>query len=323
MGSQIAAEQRAWLRADVAVACMACALVGFSLTLPWLRTGLAGDVRVYGGSSLGAFPAFVIVGSAAAAAMAIWEGCVRGSRRLSLTLAASCAMAAATAMLIVSIETTAAIVPTDMLPKTVRRLGVDVSAAHGLWIAFAGSSVCAVAAMGLPWERLVDGLRRQSAFSRSRSRVVLALVLLVVATGALGWLRYESWLNASAGGHPMDVEGWAMPWIGPASLVALWLLVASIAAAMLARLELAALVAAGAGWLVTFVAALAILINSTLGRLRLDDLELGGVVRADAHFEVAPATWMAFASGVIAACAGGLLIASLGQQGREGSWAPS
>lgn len=280
--------------------------------MPWIRAGWGDHPRAYHGADVLAL-AVPVAGLAAVVIVAAVVGLTRASDRMDVASAASTVLAACSGLLIVLLETVSMIIPDGLLPTTIRRATIHLSAGSGLWVCFFASATAAIAAAGsrsFVRRRLVDG--RLSEFPRL---TMFAIALLLVATSALGWLRYEPWVHASAAGQATGLEGSATPWIGPLSLFALWLLIGALAVALVTRGPLGPLVAAAAGWLVTFVAALTIVIGGALGHLRADDLPFHQLRSVDPSFGTSSAAWAAFAAGLAAATAAALLLTSRTREG--------
>jgi hypothetical protein len=289
--------------------------------LPWVQAGIGEDPRAYTGIDLLALAVPVVAVAAGVLVATLVEGALRGRDRMSAALTLSLGAAAATGLLIAMLELASALIPDDFLPATVRRLAVDLSAGIGLWVAFIVFLVAAVAAAGERGPVRVGANIR--GLGRRPGRAAAALALLVAAIALFGWVRYEPWVDASAAGQHVSLAGSTTPWVAPLSLLALWLLIAGLAAALLRQGQLGALVAAAAGWLVTFLAALTIITAETFGRLRTDDLAIGHLRGVDPSFGAAPAAWTAFGTGVAAAAAGAILVSACAGKREEPAWTQS
>ncbi|HMI82075.1 MAG TPA: hypothetical protein VK480_09840, partial [Solirubrobacterales bacterium] len=104
----------------------------------------------------------------------------------------------------------------------------------------------------------------------------------------------------------LGLSGQAAPWLGPASLFALILLAAALVLSALSRFQAAGLLAAGSGWLISFLAAIAIIASESVGHLRLGDFfdSTGHSVT----FHTAAAAWGTYLSGLSIAVVGGFLV---------------
>lgn len=287
---------------------IAAALVAFSLRLTWLHAGLGDDIRRYPGSRLFVISLAVLLGSSSIAVAALVDGAVRRRDRLLTAATISCVMTAGTGLLLLLVEAAAGLIPRSFLPATVRRLTVDLGAGPGLWLAFGGSVCAALAAAAPPWSRL--GLATSLSRDRSSSVRTAAVLALLGSTVVFGWARYEPWVNASAGGDTFALEGWSTPWLGPLSLIALWGLVISVTVLVVVRVDVAALIAAGSAWLASFLGALAILSSGALGQIRIADRLPVEVRHLSPAVGSARGAWFAFASGLVAAGAAALILAS-------------
>jgi hypothetical protein len=222
--------------------------------------------------------------------------------------------AAVTGLLILLVEVAGALVPASILPTTVRRISVDPGAGPGLWAAFALSVAAALAASGYG-ARVGDAVRRVRCSERPR---LTTGALLGLATILFWWLRYQPWIDASGAGQQLGLDGAATPWVGPLSLVALCLMIGALAAVVLAGGQAGPLLAGGAAWLATFVAAVAIMAGEALGQVA--NLHVRALRGVDPSFSVTPAVWVAFAAGMLIAAAAAALLASA-QMTPEDRWA--
>jgi hypothetical protein len=290
------------LRIRTVVAVVACCAVIGSELLPWMIAGVGSGAVHYRGLQL--TPLAVCESIAAAATIALALAAVV-LHRPPLTRAAMVGAIVALILcvsVILALEIVAAAIPDSLLPATIRRNGLDLSAGIGLWAASAAAAVAALALSG--WSvRSIEPRAWVSPGNRNRALALLALLSLTVL---FGWLRYQAWFGASAGGAHLDLAGWASPWVGPLSLLAVWLLIGASAMALLTRTEPAGLLAAGAGWLVTFVAAVSIIAARSIGDL--SDLADGVVGQGASDFQVTLVAWSAFLVGLSAAAVGAWLV---------------
>jgi len=286
----------------IVVALVACAVVAVAEFLPWVVAGV--------GTAASSYSAFEVWPLAVAELLAIAAGAGIAAtalllRRPKLTEGATVAAIVAvvlTASTIVALETTAMLIPDSALPATLRRTGLDLGAGIGLWIACTAGLIAVLALAG--WRfRPIEIRTWTTAGNREWALALLALLALTVL---FAWLRYETWFDAAAAGEELGLAGWAAPWIGPLSLLAVWMLIAAIGCGLGARTQLAGLLAAAGGWLVTLVAALAIVAANAIGGLAT--LADGLFSPADPDFQVTLAAWFAFLVGLAAAAVGGWLV---------------
>ena len=310
--------------ADRAVASHVVAFAGAvavalaSLTV-WLRAGLGTAERSFSGLDLTLLAIPVLGAAGVAAVAAVVGGATTNPALRAAASVAGAVVVVLSALVIVVVETVAAVIPDGILPELAREYAVDLSAGPGPWIALMGGLAMVAGARG--WRPPFVSSLAHGAGDRRPYRALPAAMLLL-STALFAWLRYEPWLGASAAGSYDELTGWSLPWIGPLSLMALILLGAAVAAAALLQLQLAGLLAAAGGWLVTFVTGIVAQAASTIAKLRLDDIAPVKVREYTPQVELASATWVAFGTGLLAAAAGaGLLILSAANE--DSSWAPS
>lgn len=279
-----------------------------STALPWLRVGAAGSVKLYTGLEVPALAAAVILFSllCLGGVFVAWLRSSRDARDVALLGAVGVVCVAG--VLLVVVECASAIIPNGLLPALVRRYALDLRAGPGLWLALAGGALAAAALSGrLPAAtpelsgRVEHGLLR---------RPVLALLALVALAAGFGVLRYSPWITATAVGDHYGVGGWALPWVGPLSLLAMLGLIAAAAAALAGRETTAALVAAGAGWVITLVAALTIITASTLADVRFADFAPARLRGDVPHLGPSGGATFAFALGLAAVAVAATLLAT-------------
>lgn len=302
----------------VALTGVCCACLA-TLTV-WVRAELGVGGRSFSGLDVPLLAAPVVLAAVIVAVAAI-VGATSGSSALQPAASVAALVVVVLSLLvIVIVETVAAVIPDGLLPAFARDYAVDLSAGAGPWVALLGGVVMLAGARG--WRPpFVDAL--PGAVDGRRVHRALPAALLVVTTAAFAWLRYEPWLAASAAGSSEHLTGWSLPWIGPLSLAALLLLAAAVAAGSLLRLEIAGLLAAAGGWLVTFCAALVAQAESALGKLRLDDFGPATARGYAPHVELGVATWLAFVTGLLAAGAGAGLLMLAASPGEDPSWPAS
>jgi hypothetical protein len=296
------------------VAAVAASVSLGSAFLPWITAGVGVDAATHSGLEVPA--AAVPVIATALLVVLLCLGCVCISPSLSPFAALAALLGAIfAATSIALLEAASMLLPTEVLPETVRRSAVALGAGFGLWLALAGLAVAAVA-LHAP---LATGLaRRFRAAPRDRRRAA-ALFGLAIVTVAIGWLRYRSWIDASFLGRRLDLPAAVAPWIGPLSLLSVWMLVGAVGLAGFHRADLAGLLAAAAGWLTSLLAALVLLAVGTIGRLGVESLALPGL-QGSTGFGVTGFVWAAFLAGLLAAAIGACLVCIPERPGGVGSW---
>lgn len=293
--------------------------VGSATLAVWLRAGFGTDARSFSGIDLPLLALPVGVAAVVAAVAAFLYGVTGRSALRQVGTVAGLVVVVLTGLVILAVETVAAVIPDEILPAATRRVTVELSGGAGLWIALAGGVLIVAGARGWrpPFLSVLAATGRGGDMHRA-----LPAIGLVVAAALFGWLRYQPWVGVSAAGSSDDLAGWSLPWIGPLSLAALLLLGAALAAAAAVHLQLAGLLAATGGWLVTLVTGIVAQASSTFAKLRLDELAPASARQYGPHVELAPATWIAFGTGLLAAAAGaGLLVLATAPR-EDASWAP-
>jgi len=300
------ATARLTLRPPVTVTVAAAVALGvcaYATTMPWLSAGIGDDPRVFSGSDLAplAWTVRVLCALTLSALLVTGVWGLLPARLLAMAGAASVALLAGA--LIGTLETVAALMPDSLLPATIRRVSILLRAGEGLWVMLAASLVALLVAV--PWKRRRPRLLR----GRIRAAVVIPPALLLTLTLVFAALRYEPWMAGAAGGREFTLEAWATPWIGPLSLAIVWLLAASCLIALLGARWVAGLLAACAGWAMTFLASLAVAASATLGGLHVDTLVPAEWREYAPAFEAVPGAWLVYAAGLTAAALGAALIA--------------
>ncbi len=211
------------------------------------------------------------------------------------------------ALTLVVVECSSELLPAGLLPATVSRsVGITV-AGSGLWMVVGGSAVALAAATGVT----ALGVDLGAWMRRASGRQACAALGLLLLMGLLAWLRYQPWIDSAVAGHDLGLSGQAAPWVGPASLFALLPLAVAVALAATSRFEAAGLVAAATGWLVTFLAAMAVIAANTIAGLRLEEIA-GAAGAGDDTITVhtALAVWGTYVLGALIAAVGAFLVFS-------------
>jgi hypothetical protein len=196
-------------------------------------------------------------------------------------------------LLLIGLEVAGVLLPSFVLPTTVRRLTVQAGAGPGLWLA-AGSAAVLFASAVVPD---ID-LRVRSLISFLDRRSAAGLFLAATGLFVLGRARYLPWVTASAGGRSGEIEGWAVPFLGPLTLLSVWALGAALLCWFVRPAVTPLLVAAAAGWFSSFLSAIAIISGDTIARIRVDDFLPASVRHLSPAAHVAPGPRLAFVASV-------------------------
>jgi hypothetical protein len=289
------------LHARMAVVGAVIALCG--LPLPWISIGVGPEEATARGTDLLAalVPTVVAALAMLAFAAAWWSlGRVPYSSYASFAAGGLCLYLL---LLLVTAESASGVIPTSFLPATLQRSSGVIAAGAGLWVSLLGAALALLAASPAgSW------LTRLHSWDSDRSRMRLAaMALLFLLTVLVGWLRYQAWIGTSLLGESLDLTGQAAPWIGPASLFAVFLLFAALLLAVLSYFEIAGLLAAASGWLISFSAACAAIMAEFLARLRVGYL-VDSLAGHSVTFHASIAVWATYLSGLLIAGVGALLV---------------
>lgn len=300
----------------------ACAFAGgaaaAAIGLPDLYINLPGggvhvlrgfDVMVLAGP-----PALLAACAALAAGLAVtrtddeWGHVAVGAALMSTLIAIA---------LLALIDGASTLIPRDVLPATVRRSSIDIHSGAGLWAAF-GASLAAAAAAAAQARGPSRHLRMYAVRQHRPWPALISVIVLLGLQIGFGVLRYEPWLQAKAGTGTYDLGAWGIPWIGPGSLLPLWLTGAAVALAVVGHARTAGLLACASGWMINAAAATTIAAGEVFDGHRWSDL-LPPEARAYAPtVALTHQAWLGFGSGLAVAATGCLLIAIGAQRAADG-----
>jgi hypothetical protein len=289
------------LHAQVAMAGGILVLAG--LPLPWISAGVGPEEVSSRGFDL--IAACVPVASAALAICAFaaawwWTGRDRYSTYTAFAAGFLCLLLLVT---LIAVESASGLIPVSFLPDTMRRSAGVIAAGAGVWISLAGCALALFAAS--PAGSWV--IRFHTGENRTPRPRLGAALLLLILTVVVGWLRYQPWIGSSVVGTRLELSGQSAPWVGPASLFAVCLLGGAVLLFALCYFEAAGLLAAGSGWLISFLAAVTAITSESLARFRLDDLA-ESVTGQSVTFHATPAVWGTYLFGLLIAGVGGWLV---------------
>lgn len=243
------------------------------------------------------------------------EGIILDRWPLNVPAVAATALLLIAALMLALEEVAASLIPTSFLPTSIRRLTVDVYGGLGIWIA-------AFASLALVVSARVDGgalgLTRSAwaAAQRLPVRWLSAFACAGVAVAVAAWARYQPWAAGTAGSEHVEVPGWSLPIIGPASLVAVLLLAASATVLAVHRNLAAALVLAVSGWALSFMAAIVLIATSTLARVEVDQYLPDPVEQYGPAIHLRWGVWLMFATGCLAAGCGSAIVYLIEREAR-------
>ena len=298
----MSADRSRKLAPTILVALLACAAVLASALLPWVVAGVGTEATTYSGFEVLPLAFAELLAVAATSVLATAALLLRRPRLTEGALVAAAVAVAVAVSAIVVLEGAATTIPDSALPATLRRNGLDLGAGSGLWLA-AGAGLVAIGALA-EWRPRQVNLRILA--KDANRQWALSLTALLALTVLFGWLRYRVWFDAEAAGEHLGLAAWASPWIGPLSLLAVWMMIVALALGLVARTQSAGWTAAVAGWLVTFLASVAIVAAGAIGGLA--DLAGGTLGAGDPDLRATAVAWLAFLVGLGAAAVGGWLV---------------
>ena len=245
------------------------AILAASTNAVWLSVRTGSKTVRYSGLDIPVIHLALVLLIVIIMAGALVEGMVLQRWPLSIPAIAGSIFAILAVMLLILEEVAASLIPTSFLPESARRLSVNVYGGSGIWIGCVAAPATVLASrfeggcLGLIWVGWLEA-----------RRLPLKWIAALVASGLLVclalWVRYLPWATASAGTYDTVVPGWALPGIGPVSMVAVLVLAAAFAVLLVRQLLGAALVLAFVGWLLSFLAAIALVSVSSLASVHLD-----------------------------------------------------
>jgi hypothetical protein len=245
---------------DVAV-CAVVVLGGVLLTLsaawPWLVVDAAGDSHTVSLTDLPAGLGFLLAGAASLAIIggAIAERAAVGCPGLEVAGVVAAVVAVLVTVFLVGAETAAAIIPRHVLPVTARRASLDLGTCRGAWLALASALLVVGATSDRARYRVSGAVERLAAAGPFAAVAFLALCSCDLA---LVEVREQPWASATVLGDSLSVEVGALPWVGPLSLVAVWLLSVALVVIAAGRRTLGGLISGVAGWLIASLATVTI-----------------------------------------------------------------
>lgn len=279
------------------------ALLAGSLTAVWLSVRTGESTARFAGLEVPVLR-YVLVALVTFALLGVLiEGVLLDRWPLSVPAISGSVVLVLAALILVLEEVAASLIPTFFLPTSARRLTVDVYGGLGIWIAAFASLALVVTsrieggAFGVVRNAWTDA-------QRLPLRWLAAFILAGVSVGVAAWSRYQPWATGSTGTEQVEVPGWSLPFVGPASLVAVLGMGAAAAVLTVHRNLVAALVLAASGWALSFVAAVALLAASTLARVEVGQYLPSAVEQYGPSVQVRWGAWLMFVTGCAAAACG-------------------
>jgi len=120
-------------------------------------------------------------------------------------------------------ESASRLIPSFIVPKTIRRFTVDVGAGVGVWLCVPVATIAAVSLSGRLPELTQRSFEAWNGLVINPIRTAI-YCCFVLATGLLVGSRYMPWLNIQTLNNESGIPGWAVPFVGPSTLFALMLI---------------------------------------------------------------------------------------------------
>lgn len=198
------------------------------------------------------------------------------------------------------VEAAGSAIPEEWIPVTVRRLSVGVSAGLGLWALALSGMVLMVAASGMT--RLVPANAATLVRIGRQARDRWPGVLLLAAALVLGVARYRTWAVGEVAGERIELAGWSLPWIGPATLFGVWAIGLAGVVVLVRPTSPALLGALVPAWAASCCSALGILLASAMGGVAVKEAaerlhQVSDTMQfKDPSVAVLPGAWWGFAA---------------------------
>lgn len=198
------------------------------------------------------------------------------------------------------VEAAGSAIPEEWIPVTVRRLSVGVSAGLGLWALALSGMVLMVAASGITAPVPANAATLARIGRRARDR--WPGVLLLAAALVLGVARYRTWAVGEVAGERIELAGWSLPWIGPATLFGVWAIGLAGVVVLVRPASPALLGALVPAWAASCCSALGILLASAVGGVAVEEAaerlhQVSDTMRfEDPSVVVLPGAWWGFAA---------------------------
>lgn len=297
--------------AAICALCLAGALTVLSLPLVREAAGARAAIHASQIPAVQVLALALLSGIALASVLNHW---LRRSGVSEMTLIAAATLAGACLALLFALEAFSTMLPTGVLPTTIRRATFTARGASGLWLLLI-ISVALVIATVPQLSAKATRLLRQS-LQRDPLEVAAAITAIAVVLGAVHY-RYVGWVTASAATESVHIEAWATPWIGPLSLVAVWCLGAGAIAVVMGRRATAAILGGLGGWLLILCSGLVIVAGEEFAQLRIESIAPPAVRDYSPQFHVAGAAWIAYGLGWLGAAAGAAMLVERSESNRK------
>jgi hypothetical protein len=149
----------------------------------------------------------------------------------------------------------------SLLPTSLRRLSFGVSPLVGIWVAFLGAGLVLISSTGAA-SAFTDRLSDMVSGVLRRSPSSLGLLCLLIGIPLLEFGRYGAWINLESQNDKWSMPGFAIPWVGVITLVALFAVVVVAVVCFIRPHLLGGLVLVLIGWILTITPALLLIISS-------------------------------------------------------------
>lgn len=170
-----------------------------------------------------------------------------------------------------------ALIPHAIIPKTVRRYALDLGAGLGPWFFVVGGVLLVASTQA----------HRLSGMPLPQPRVLAASGGLIALEGLMLHLRSDPWLSGHANRNSVAIDGRALPWVGPITLLVCLVCLLATAAFILSRRALVLLIASATTWFGALAATIVLVPTAAAHRIDVPGLRTG-VVGASAR----PSCWI-------------------------------
>lgn len=291
-----------------ALAIVGALLLAFAIPSTWL-VAIGGDRSLRApGTEIPVLPYLASVCVVVILASAVIEGIVQRKSHCEVAVACGALVIVLSGLWLLALETIASAIPTGFVPVTLRRFSGDLRPGTGAWLGLIAGVLAVLGGSGVvtrTWNRARHDL---TARAIKYLLVAVGIAVLVVVVAPLA--RYRPWVDASASGEQVSVEGWKIPWVGPFTLVLLWIAIAAIVASVITGRATPALVTIWAGVGMAMVAGLVIVLAPVATPAFVVDRLPHDVRGADPSVTAAAGAYLSWLAGVMAAAVGTLLLAT-------------
>ena len=199
-----------------------------------------------------------------------------------------------------------ALVPSGWLPTHSQHALIAFHSGAGVWMAMFAALALAFSSR---WPQASTALPRVAMLACQRDPIVLLGSAGFAAVGLSAWSRYQPWVRTSAGGARGEVPGWGIPFAGPTGLIGVLTLAIALLMWVRSRKRTWLLVMACAGWLLSFAAAITVIVGTVLERIEVSAWLPTQTPGSSPQVAITWGAWLAFAAGCASAAIAAALLA--------------